>query len=71
MVSSGRNYRAFIGDWMLPRMGIHLGVGMLSLIAHATIGAILLLVIIRIVAGNRGWGNGWGGNWRGRWGGRW
>jgi uncharacterized membrane protein YeaQ/YmgE (transglycosylase-associated protein family) len=66
---------AFIGDWLLPRLGIHLGVGMLALIANATIGAIVLLVIIRVFAGTRGWGggwgNGWGGGWRGRWGGRW
>jgi uncharacterized membrane protein YeaQ/YmgE (transglycosylase-associated protein family) len=52
---------AFIGHWLLPRLGIHLGVGMLSLIANATIGAIVLLVIIRVVAGTRGWGGGWGG----------
>jgi len=61
---------AFIGDWLLPRLNIHLGAGMLSAIANATIGAIVLLVIIRVIAGNRGWGGGgWG--WRGRWGGRW
>jgi uncharacterized membrane protein YeaQ/YmgE (transglycosylase-associated protein family) len=58
---------AFIGDWLLPRLNIHLGAGMISAIANATIGAIVLLVIIRVVAGNRG-GGGWG--WRGR-GGRW
>jgi uncharacterized membrane protein YeaQ/YmgE (transglycosylase-associated protein family) len=64
---------AFIGDWLLPRLGIHLGVGLIALIANATIGAIILLVIIRLVAGNRGWGGGWGNGWRwrGRWGGRW
>jgi uncharacterized membrane protein YeaQ/YmgE (transglycosylase-associated protein family) len=65
---------AFIGDWLLPRVGIHLGVGMISLIANATIGAIVLLVIPRVVCGTRGWGGGWGsrwGGWRGRWGGRW
>ena len=51
---------AFIGDWLLPRLGIHLGIGMIALIANATIGAIVLLVIIRVVAGTRGWGGGWG-----------
>jgi uncharacterized membrane protein YeaQ/YmgE (transglycosylase-associated protein family) len=62
---------AFIGDWLLPRLNIHLGVGTVALIINATIGAILLLIIIRVVAGSRGWGGGWGGGWRGRWGGRW
>jgi uncharacterized membrane protein YeaQ/YmgE (transglycosylase-associated protein family) len=55
---------AFIGDRLLPRLNIHLGVGTVSLIINATIGAIVLLVIIRLLAGNRGWGGGWG---RRRW----
>ena len=54
---------AFIGDWLLPRLSIHLGVGVVSLIINATIGAILLLVIIRAVSGSRGWGGGWGTRW--------
>jgi uncharacterized membrane protein YeaQ/YmgE (transglycosylase-associated protein family) len=59
---------AFIGDWLLPRLNIHLGVGTVALIINATIGAIVLLLIIRLVAGNRGWGGGWGGRWgRRRW----
>jgi uncharacterized membrane protein YeaQ/YmgE (transglycosylase-associated protein family) len=57
---------ALIGDWLLPQLNIHLGVGMIALILNATIGAIILLVIIRVVAGTRGWGGGWGG-WRRRW----
>ena len=65
---------AFIGDWVVPRLGIHLGVGTVSLIINATIGAILLLVIIRLITGSRGWGGGWGvsrgGNSWG-WGRRW
>ena len=59
---------AFIGDWVLPRLGIHLGVGTVSLIINATLGAILLLVIIRLIAGSRGWGGGWGAS---RWGNSW
>ena len=61
---------AFIGDWLLPRLHIHLGTGILSAIINATIGAVILLVIVRVIAGRRyygGWGGGWG--WRGRWGG--
>ena len=46
---------ALIGDWLLPQLGIHLGAGIISLIISATIGAILLLVILRLV------------NRRGRW----
>jgi uncharacterized membrane protein YeaQ/YmgE (transglycosylase-associated protein family) len=34
---------AFIGSWLLPRLGIHLGSGIISAIVNATIGAILLL----------------------------
>ena len=55
---------AFIGDWLLPRLNIHLGVGLVALIVNATIGAIVLLILIRLIAGNRGWGNRWG---RRRW----
>ena len=47
---------AFIGDWLLPRLGIHLGVGLLAAIINATIGAVVLLLIIRLVRGSGGWG---------------
>ena len=64
---------AFVGDRLLPQLGIHLGVGTVSLIINATIGAILLLLLIRLLAGSRGWGGGWGAScWGNRWGwGRW
>jgi uncharacterized membrane protein YeaQ/YmgE (transglycosylase-associated protein family) len=55
---------AFIGDWLLPRLGVHLGSGLVSLIVSAAIGAIVLLLILRLFAGRRG-GVGWG--WRRRW----
>lgn len=58
---------AFFGDWLLPRSGIQLGVGIVALIINATIGAIVLLIIIRAVAGRRGWSGGWGGSWGRRW----
>ena len=51
---------AFIGDWLLPRLGIHLGVGIVALILNAFIGAAALLLILRLVGG--GWGH------RRRWG---
>ncbi|HLY56635.1 MAG TPA: GlsB/YeaQ/YmgE family stress response membrane protein [Stellaceae bacterium] len=59
---------AFIGDWLLPRLGINLGSGIVALIINATIGASLLLLIIRLVSHSRGR---WGGRWGSRWGGRW
>ena len=45
---------AFIGDWLLPRLGIHLGVGIIALIVNAFIGAVVLLLILRLLGG--GWG---------------
>jgi uncharacterized membrane protein YeaQ/YmgE (transglycosylase-associated protein family) len=65
---------AFIGDWLLPRLHIYLGTGILSAILNATIGAVVLLAIVRTVAGGRSYSDdgGWGGySWRDRWGGRW
>jgi uncharacterized membrane protein YeaQ/YmgE (transglycosylase-associated protein family) len=53
---------AFIGDWLLPQLGIHLGTGIVALIANAFIGAVVLLLILRLVGGMRG---------RPRWGRRW
>ena len=53
---------AFIGDWLLPRIGVHLGSGIISLILNAFIGAVVLLLLLRLVGG--GWG-------RRRWGRRW
>ena len=50
---------AFIGDWLLPRLGIHLGSGTIGLIVNATIGAIVLLLIIRLVAGSGRFGRRW------------
>ena len=59
---------AFIGDWLLPRLGIHLGVGVVALIANAAIGAIVLLLILRLFSAGRR-RNTWG--WRRPWGSRW
>src|SRR4051795_5546035 len=58
---------AFIGSWVLPRLGIHLGAGIVAAIANATIGALILLLIIRLVRG----GGGWRASRRGSWGRRW
>ena len=53
---------AFIGDWLMPQLGLHLGVGIISAIINATIGAVLLLFVIRLVRGSgmsRGWIRRW------------
>jgi uncharacterized membrane protein YeaQ/YmgE (transglycosylase-associated protein family) len=50
-----------IGDWLLPRLGIHLGTGIVASIVNATIGAVILLVLIRLVRGGPRWG--WGRRW--------
>jgi len=52
---------AFFGGWLLPQLGVHLGAGMVAAIANATIGAIILLLLLRAVRG----GGLLGG--RGRW----
>ena len=57
---------AFIGDWLLPRLGIHLGTGIVVAIVDATIGAVLLLFVVRLVRGGGSWE---GGGWS-RWGSR-
>jgi uncharacterized membrane protein YeaQ/YmgE (transglycosylase-associated protein family) len=56
---------AFIGDWLLPRLGIHLGVGIIAAIINATVGAVVLLLLLRLVRGSGGWG------WRRGYGRRW
>ncbi len=58
---------AFIGSWLLPRLGIHLGTGVISAIANATIGAILLLLVVSLLRGGSGGGNRWGGGRGRRW----
>jgi uncharacterized membrane protein YeaQ/YmgE (transglycosylase-associated protein family) len=45
---------AFIGDRLVPRLGIHLGAGMIALIVNATLGAIVLLIILRLISGAGG-----------------
>jgi len=52
---------AFIGSWLLPQLGIHLGSGLVSAIVNATIGAVLLLLVVRLVRGG-GFG-GWQSSW--------
>lgn len=51
---------AFIGNWLLPKLGIHLGTGLVSAFVNATLGAIVLLLVVSLVLGG-------GGGWRRRW----
>jgi uncharacterized membrane protein YeaQ/YmgE (transglycosylase-associated protein family) len=53
-----------IGTWLLSNLNIHLGTGIVSVIANATIGAVLLLSLVGLA---RGWRGSWAGNWRRRW----
>jgi uncharacterized membrane protein YeaQ/YmgE (transglycosylase-associated protein family) len=46
---------ALIGNWLLPQLGIHLGTGMLTAIVSATIGAVILLLVLRLVQPRRRW----------------
>jgi uncharacterized membrane protein YeaQ/YmgE (transglycosylase-associated protein family) len=50
---------AFIGDWLLPRLGIHLGTGIVASILNAFIGAVVLLLILRLVSGGFGYRRRW------------
>ena len=40
---------AFIGGWLLPRLGVSLGAGLVAVVVSATIGAIVLLLILRLI----------------------
>jgi uncharacterized membrane protein YeaQ/YmgE (transglycosylase-associated protein family) len=51
---------AFIGSWLLPQIHIQLGTGLVSAILNATIGAVLLLLIIKLIRGGNRSAGGWG-----------
>ena len=40
---------AFVGGWLLPRLGIWFGEGIVPVIITATIGAVVLLLILRLI----------------------
>lgn len=42
---------ALIASFLFPRFGIHLGVGLISKIIYSAIGAIILLLVVRLVRG--------------------
>ena len=47
---------ALIGDWLLHRLGVHFGFGIIGLTINATIGAVVLLLALRLI-GASGWGS--------------
>ena len=40
---------AFIAGWMLPRVGIVIGGGIIAAIINAFIGAVILLLLLRLI----------------------
>jgi uncharacterized membrane protein YeaQ/YmgE (transglycosylase-associated protein family) len=42
---------AFISSLLFPRLGIHLGTGLVSEIIYSAIGAVVLLLIVRLLRG--------------------
>jgi uncharacterized membrane protein YeaQ/YmgE (transglycosylase-associated protein family) len=42
---------AFVATFLFPKLGIHLGVGLVSEIIYSTIGAVILLLVVRLVRG--------------------
>jgi len=46
---------AFIGSWLLPQLHVELGTGYVGAIIQATIGAVLLLVVLKLVKGRGRW----------------
>ena len=40
---------AFIAGFLFPAIGVSLGTGILAAILHATIGAVVLLVLIKVI----------------------
>ncbi|MDH6232001.1 putative membrane protein YeaQ/YmgE (transglycosylase-associated protein family) [Mesorhizobium soli] len=46
---------AFLGFWLLPLLGVHIGAGLTTVAINAIIGSIVLLVIGRIVHDAGSW----------------
>lgn len=42
---------ALIASFVFPKLGVHLGTGLVSEIIYSAIGAVLLLLIVRLVRG--------------------
>jgi len=46
---------AFFGTWLFAQMGIHFASGLVAAIVSATFGAVVLLLLIRLIRGGSGW----------------
>ncbi len=44
---------AFLATLIFPRLGIHLGTGLVSEIVFSALGAIILLLVVRLIRGRR------------------
>jgi uncharacterized membrane protein YeaQ/YmgE (transglycosylase-associated protein family) len=42
---------ALVASLLFPRLGIHLGTGLISVIIYSAIGAVVLLLIVRLLRG--------------------
>ena len=42
---------AFIASWLFPRLGITLGTGLVSSVIYSALGAINLLLVVRLIRG--------------------
>jgi uncharacterized membrane protein YeaQ/YmgE (transglycosylase-associated protein family) len=40
---------AYIGHWLAPRLGVHFGTGLVRASLNATLGAIVLLLLVRLI----------------------
>ena len=40
---------AYIGNWLAPRLGVHFGTGLVRTSLNATGGAIVLLLLVRLI----------------------
>jgi uncharacterized membrane protein YeaQ/YmgE (transglycosylase-associated protein family) len=40
---------AYIGNWLAPRLGVHFGTGLVRARLNATLGAIVLLLLVRLI----------------------
>jgi len=42
---------AFVATFLFPKLGIHLGLGLVSEIIYSAIGAVILLLVVRLIRG--------------------
>jgi uncharacterized membrane protein YeaQ/YmgE (transglycosylase-associated protein family) len=40
---------AFVANWLFPQLGVHIGTGLGQEIVYSMLGAVILLVIVRLI----------------------